>query len=42
MAERPPTTLTLAEAARGLGVRSDSLRAQIFRGLLVAERRGRD
>jgi len=42
MAERPPTTLTLAEAARGLGVRSDSLRAQISRGRLVAERRGRD
>jgi len=42
MAERPPTTLTLAEAARGLGVRSATLRAQISRGRPVAERRGRD
>lgn len=41
MASRP-TTLTLAEAARGLGVRSATLRAQIARGRLAAERRGRD
>lgn len=35
-------TLTLTEAARGLGVRTATLRAQIARGRLAAERRGRD
>lgn len=35
-------TLTLTEAARGLGVRTATLRAQIARGRLTAERRGRD
>jgi hypothetical protein len=42
MAEPTTRTLTLTEAARGLGVRSATLRAQIARGQLVAERRGRD
>jgi excisionase family DNA binding protein len=35
-------TLTLTEAARGLGVRTATLRAQIARGRLQADRRGRD
>jgi hypothetical protein len=42
MDERASPTLTLTEAARGLGVRTATLRAQIARGRLLAERRGRD
>lgn len=42
MTERSNATLTLTEAARGLGVRTATLRAQIARGRLAAERRGRD
>src|ERR1035437_112365 len=42
MVETAGPTLTLTEAARGLGVRPATLRAQIARGRLAAERRGRD
>lgn len=42
MTEPAGPTLTLTEAARGLGVQTATLRAQIARGRLVAERRGRD
>lgn len=42
MTVRASPTLTLTEAARGLGVRTATLRAQIARGRLAAERRGRD
>ncbi len=42
MVANPSVTLTLTEAARGLGVRTATLRAQIARGRLAAERRGRD
>lgn len=42
IARAAATTLTLTEAARGLGVRTATLRAQIARGRLTAERRGRD
>jgi len=42
MTEPTRTTLTLTEAAHGLGVQPATLRAQIARGRLAAERRGRD